>query len=41
LKTGLVAMSITLQAEWNASGAMHQGTSATEPLSKLYKLLLK
>lgn len=30
-------MSITLQAEWNALDAMHQGTSATEPLSKLYK----
>lgn len=29
-------MSITLQAEWNASDAMHQGTSATEAFSKLY-----
>ncbi|CAH2053609.1 unnamed protein product [Thlaspi arvense] len=35
---GLVAMSITLQAEWSASDAMHQGTSATEPLSKIYKI---
>ncbi|WZY83876.1 hypothetical protein YC2023_030260 [Brassica napus] len=36
LESGLVAMSITLQAEWNASDAMHQGTSATEAFSKLY-----